>query len=99
MNIEDLKKRYITDKKSNDCIDIRKYYPDVICEIRIDGDLPKILTETQIRALAKQNMIKEYGYDGETEISYIKLFNLFSAEEIMKKIKKIGEEYEQTEDN
>lgn len=80
------KKRYITDREEP-TYDIRNVWPDIIDEITIIGDIKQVLNKEQFNYLRDNYKIAEYGYDGETQ--NIKLQNLFTIDDIKKKIEEI----------
>lgn len=80
------KKRYITDREEP-TYDIRNVWPDIIDEITIIGDMKQIFSKKHFNYLSKNGKIAEYGYDG--EVQFIKLQNLFTIDDIKKKIEEI----------
>lgn len=84
-----MKKKYLTDKEEP-TYDIRNVFPEIIDDIRIVGDISKIMSEEQFNCLMKNSNIAEYGYDG--EVQHLRLRYLFTIDDIQNKIEEICKE-------
>ena len=84
-----MKKKYLTDKEEP-TYDMRHVFPEIIDDIRIVGDISKIMNEEQFNYLMKNSNITEYGYDG--EVQCLRLRYLFTIDDIQNKIEEICKE-------
>ena len=71
----------------NDRYDIRNIYPEIEDNITITGDLTKLFDKKQFNILFHKGIIREYGSDG--YVSYIKMENLFTLDDVKNKIEEI----------
>lgn len=85
------KKKYITDREEPS-FDIRNISPEIIDDIQIIGNPIGIINEEQFDYLRRKSKIAEVGYEG--QVSYIRLQNLFTMEDIKNKIEEICKEQE-----
>jgi len=72
--------------------DIRNIYPEIEDNITITGVLTNIFDEKQFKILFHKGIIREYGNDG--YVSYIRMENLFTLDDVKNKIEEILKEVE-----
>lgn len=65
--------------------DVRNYFPEIIDDITIIGNLQHIFKNNQdFITLRDKGYINEYGYDG--EVQHIKMSGLFTIDDVRNKI-------------
>ena len=74
--------------KEEPTYDIRDVFPVVVDNIKIVGNVSKIISEEQFKYLVDNNKVSEFG-NSEDGANFIILQYLFTLEEIKNKIEKI----------